>query len=252
MRDLSLISKAFIAAVVLAGAAVLANGMIHWSSAKPLEFVALLAMTLIASRFRVSLPRIHGTMSVNLPFLLIVAVMLSSGESLIIAAMASLVQCIPNAQRRTTLVQSVFSSATITNAVAAAALVFRFAAHRGLSMPLAIAAAGGAFFLANTIPVALILWLAEDASPTAAWLGMARLSWPYYVLSAGVAAMVCATSQFALWTLGLALMPLMYSIYTSYRVYFAVPAGAEVQSPVAKPMARANVSASSSTTAIVN
>src|SRR5205085_8175956 len=180
-----------------------------------------LIMTLIASRFRVRLPRINGTMSVNVPFLLIVAVTLSSGESLIIAAMASLVQSIPNSKRNTTLVHSVFNAATITNAVAAAAFVFHFASRRGLSTSLAIAAAGAAFFLANTIPVALVLWLAEDEAPIKAWLAMARLSAPYYVLSAGVAAIVCAASQFALWGLGLALMPLMYSIYTSYRFYFS-------------------------------
>ncbi len=251
MRDLSLISKAFIAAVVLIGAAVLVNGLLHWSSAKPLELMALLVITLIASRLKVRLPRINGTMSVNLPFLLIAAVLLSSGESLIIAAMASLFQSIPNAKRHTTLVQSVFSSATITNAVAAAALAFHFAAHWGLVAPLAIAAAGAAFFFANTIPVALVLWLAEGEDPIKMWRGMARLSAPYYVLSAGVAAIVCATSQFLLWGLGLALLPLMYSIYTSYRIYFAVPAGAEEQSSAAKPMGRASVSASS-TTAIVN
>jgi len=247
MRNLSSISKAFIAAVILMGAAVLVNGLLHWSSARPLELVALLAMTLIASRFRVSLPRIHGTMSVNLPFLLIAAVMLSSGESLIIAAMASLFQSIPNAKRNTTLVHSFFNSGTITNAVAAAAFVFHFAAHRRLAVSLAVAAAGAAFFLANTIPVALVLWLAEDQAPAKAWLTMARLSAPYYVLSAGVAAIVCASSQFALWGLGLALMPLMYSIYTSYRFYFA--GRADAQSAEAKPMGRAGVNPPSSTAA---
>jgi hypothetical protein len=250
MRDLSLISKAFIAVIVVLGAAVLVNGLLHWSSSKPFELIALLAITLIASRFRVRLPRVNGTMSVNVPFLLIVAVMLSTGEALMVAAMASLVQSIPNAKRNTTLIQSVFNSANITNAVAAAALVFHFAAHRGLAVSLAIAAAGTTFFVANTIPVALVLWLAEGESPIKVWINMARLSSPYYVLSTGVAAIVCAAPQFALWGLGLALLPLMYSIYMSYRIYFAVPAAAEEQVPAAKPMGR--VGTPSSTTAIVN
>jgi hypothetical protein len=252
MRDLSLISKAFIAAIALLGAVVLVNGLLHWSSSKPLELTALLVITLIASRFRVRLPRVNGTMSVNVPFLLIVAVMLSTGEALMVAAMASLFQSIPNTKRNTMLVQSVFNCATITNAVAAAALVFHFASHRGLPVSLAIAAAGAAFFITNTIPMALVLWLAEGEDPIKMWINMARLSSPYYVLSAGVAAIVCAASRFSLWGLGLALLPLMYSIYTSYRIYFAVPAGAEEQSPAAKPMGRATVGTTSSTTAIVN
>lgn len=246
MGKLSLISKIYIAAVVTIGAAVLVNGIIRWKVSLSLEFLALLAMTLVASRLRVKLPGMNGTMSVNLPFLLIVAVQLSSGESLAIAALASLVQSIPIAQRRTTLVQSIFNSATITNAVGVAALAFGFASHRGLMLPLSIATAGIAFFLANTVPVAVVLWLAEGASPVKAWRGMATLSTPYYALSAGCAAIVCATTQFAVWGLSLALLPLMYAIYTSYRLYFAEPAVTEEALSVeTKPMARAAASASS-------
>ncbi len=221
MRKLSLISKIYIAAVIALGAAELVKGLIHWKASRPFEFMALLVMTLIASRLKVKLPGINGTMSVNVPFLLIVAVRLSAGESLAIAALASLVQSMPGAQRRTALLQAVFSSSTITNAVAAAAFAFGFASQRGLMLPLSIGAAGIAFFLANTLPIAVVLWLAEGAAPVKTWRGMARLSTPYYALSAGVAALICAATQFAVWGLSLALLPLMYSIYTSYRLYFA-------------------------------
>lgn len=221
MRKFSLISKIYIAAVIALGAAELVKGLIHWKASQPFEFPALLVMTLIASRLRVKLPGINGIMSVNLPFLLIVAVQLGSSEALVIAALAGLVQSMPDAQRRTALLQAVFSSSTITNAVAAAALAFSFASQRGLMLPLSIGAAGIAFFLANTLPIAVVLWLAEGAAPVKTWRGMARLSTPYYALSAGVAALVCAATQFAVWGLSLALLPLMYSIYTSYRLYFA-------------------------------
>lgn len=220
MRKLSLISKIYIAAVIALGAAELVKGLIHWKASRPFEFLALLVMTLIASRLRVKLPGISGIMSVNLPFLLIVAVQLGSSEALVIAALAGLVQSMPGAQRRTALLQAVFSSSTITNAVAAAALAFSFASQRGLMLPLSIGAAGIAFFLANTLPIAVVLWLAEGAAPVKTWRGMARLSIPYYALSAGVAALICAATQFAVWGLSLVLLPLMYSIYTSYRLYF--------------------------------
>jgi hypothetical protein len=223
MQKLSPISKIFIATVAITGAAVLGNSLLHWQSSKPAEFVALLVMTLIASRLKVKLPGISGTMSVNLPFLLIVAVRLSSGESLLIAALASLVQSIPAVKSRTSFVQALFNSATITNAVAAASLTFGVASHRGLVAPLSVAGAGVAFFLANTIQVAFVLCLAEGKDLFKAWRDMARLSTPYYVLSAGLASLICAAIQFALWAEALALLPLVYSIYTSYRIYFAAP-----------------------------
>lgn len=250
MLKLSLISKIYIATVVALGAALLVQALLHWTASQPLEFLALLVMTLIASRFKVKLPRINGTMSVNLPFLLIVAVRLTAGESLLIAALASLVQSISVVRSRRALIQTTFNSATITNAVAAASLAFLFASHHGLAGLLSVAAAGAAFFLANTVQVALVLCLAERRNLLAAWRDMARLSGPYYVLSAGVAAVVCMAVQFALWGEALPLLPLMYSIYNSYRLYFADPVIAENLLAEPKPMARAVAGVSSASSAI--
>jgi hypothetical protein len=251
MQKLSLISKIFIAAIVVTGATVLVNSLVHWKSSKPVELLALLMMTLIASRLKVKLPGINGTMSVNVPFLLIVAVRLSGGESLMIAALASLVQSIPAVKNRTTLVRALFNSATITNAVAAASLAFGLASHRGLILPLSVTGAGAAFFLANTVQIALVLWLAEGQNPFQAWRGMARLSTPYYVLSAGVAAVVCTAVQFAVWGEALALLPLMYSIYASYRLYFTTPSVAGSMAAEAKTVVRASANAPS-TSAVIN
>jgi MASE9 protein len=240
MQRISLNSKIYIAAVAVIGAAQLVNGLVHWKSSKPVELLALLIMTLIASRLKVKLPGINGTMSVNVPFLLIVAVRLNASEALVIAALASLAQSIPAAKGRIIFVQALFNSAAITNAVGAASFTFNLALHRGLVLPLSVAAAGAAFFLANTLQVALVLWLVEGKTPLAAWSDMARLSTPYYVLSAGIAAVVCTAVQFALWGEALALLPLMYSIYSSYRFYFATPAAAAELSAEAAPLGRAS------------
>ena len=73
MQKFSLISKLFIASIVTTGAVALVNTLVHWKTSQPVELFALLAMTVIASRLKVKLPGINGTMSVNVPFLLIVA-----------------------------------------------------------------------------------------------------------------------------------------------------------------------------------
>ena len=90
---------------------------------RPIELAALLVMTLVASRLKVRLPGINGSMSVNVPYLLIVAVRLSPGEALAIAALASLIQSIPALKTPATFVRALFSSAAITNSVAAACLL---------------------------------------------------------------------------------------------------------------------------------
>lgn len=227
MQKISLLAKIFIAVVVMTGIAVLVNGLLHWKSSEPIELFALLIMTLIASRLKVKLPGINGTMSVNVPYLLIVAVRLHAGEALAIAALASLVQSIPAFKVRATFIRALFSSAAITNSVAAAIFAFNLASTHGVPGLLSVSAAGAAFFLANTVQIALVLWLAEAHNPFNAWLGMARLSAPYYVLSAAVAAVVCTAVQFAIWGEALALLPLMYSIYASYKFYFNAPLAVE-------------------------
>jgi hypothetical protein len=246
MEKISLIAKVFIAVVVMTGIAMLMNGLLHWKSGEPIELFALLIMTLIASRLKVKLPGINGTMSVNVPYLLIVAVRLHGGEALVIAALASLVQSIPAFKVRATFIRGLFSSAAITNSVAAAIFAFNLASAHGVLGPLSVSTAGAAFFLANTVQIALVLWLAEAHNPFNAWLGMARLSAPYYVLSAAVAAVVCTAVQFAVWGEALALLPLMYSIYSSYRLYFA--ASAAVQKPAAATTMRMHAATVTSAT----
>jgi len=227
MSKLSLKSKLYIAAVTAIGAGVLVNAVLHWSSANPAAFLVLLVVTLVTSRMRVKLPRMNGLMSVNLPFLLISAVRLGAGEALLIAALAALVQSLWRRGKKVTAVQAVFNSATIVNAVAAAAWVFGFGSHHGMILTVSMAAAGATFFVANTVPIALVLWLAEGQSPFKTWCAMASLSGPFYLLSAGVAAIVCPATHLVFWGLGLGLLPLMYSIFISYRTYFATQPGAD-------------------------
>jgi hypothetical protein len=242
MGKLSLSSKIYIAMIVAAGSGLLVNELLHWQSRSPLELLALSAMTLIATRLKVKLPGTNGTMSVNLPFLLIVAVRLSSSEAVIVAALAGLVQSLPFRQRATSLVQAAFNSATIILAVGAAAFSFGFATHHGLILPLTVTVAGAAYFLVNTIPVALVLWLAEAQRPVHTWCAMARLSGPYYILGVAVAAVICTTTQFAAYAEALALLPLMYSVFSSYRLYFKA-AGDNHPASQPKPVGRAATAA---------
>ncbi|HEY7406345.1 MAG TPA: hypothetical protein VIB39_22655 [Candidatus Angelobacter sp.] len=248
MQRVSLSAKGFIAVVVVTGIAVLANGLLHWTYSRPVELVGLLIMAAVASRLKVKLPGLNGSMSVNVPYLLIIAVRLGAGEALAIAALAGLLQSISALKKRETFVQALFSSAAITNSTAAAILAFKSASSHGWFGPLSVSAAGAAFFLANTIQIALVLWLAEGKNPLQAWRGMAQLSVPYYLLSAEIAAVICMAVQFATWGEGLALLPIMYSIYASYKLYFGAPLAANRENAEVRSedqsMVRAGVSAS--------
>ncbi len=218
MSQLPAAAKIFIVLAVLAGIAMLAYGFLHWRPVAPVRLVVWLAAAVAASRLKAKLPGVNGTMSVNLSFLLVVAAQLSLSEALVIAGLSSLAQSVG---RRNQPVQIVFNCALLVNAVGLAALTLTAAQQRHFALPLAIIAAALGYFLANTAPVAAVLWLAEKQKPLLTWGRIAELTLPYYLLSAAAAAIVCSGMKNTAWILPLVLFGLMYLTYRSYRLYFA-------------------------------
>ena len=100
-RDLTLRAKMFIGLVVTAGTGVLLFGSIHQSSKNIAEFICYLGIAVLASRMKVNLPGITGTMSVNFLFVLLGVLELSFSETLILGCVSILVQSLypdrPNA-----------------------------------------------------------------------------------------------------------------------------------------------------------
>src|SRR5215831_13114938 len=86
-------ARGFIAVLAVAGSCVLIWGGLHWSSPHPLRFLCYLVVALLASRLKVHLPGITGTMSVNFLFILLGLLELSYTETLILGTAALIVQC---------------------------------------------------------------------------------------------------------------------------------------------------------------
>lgn len=224
MNQFSPTAKIFIALTVLAGATLLLYGLVHSQPASLPEFFVFLVLAVVASRLTVKLPGVHGTMSVNLPFFLIAAIKLSFSEALVIACVGAMAQSFGRSHGNRP-VQIAFNAATLTNSIALAAWAAA-AVQRQFALPAASVAAGAAYFLGNTILMMLVLWLAEGEHPLPTWGRMAELAFPYYLLSAAIAAIICGGAKSAGWTLALIVLVAMYLTYRSYRVYFA-RAGAE-------------------------
>jgi hypothetical protein len=162
----------------------------------------------------------------NVPFMLLAALELSLSESLIVAFVSIAVQCMPKDGKRMSALQIVFNMALIVNAIGVAHLVVQRAAMLG-SLPaksLVLAASALTFFQCNTIPVAMILGFAEKANVVKTWKEICLLTFPYFVLSAGVVSMAATAVHFVGWQIPLAMFPVMVLTYASYKRYFANPA----------------------------
>ena len=185
--------------------------------------LAVLALAAATSRMKVKLPGINGNMSVNLPFLLTAVVSLSAAEAVVITCVSTVVQCWPRKNAKFNPQQMAFNLSMMAFASCLASLMFH-AEWRvectGAPARLGLALATATLFLGQTAPVAAIVAVSEGKAAGQIWWSLAHLSFPYYVVSAGVTTMVQAVSSHMGWGLALAVFPVMYGIHRSYRLYF--------------------------------
>src|SRR5262245_45193817 len=218
MKRLPNSAKLLIGAVAICGSAVLVRGLWGWTHVDTVRFASFLMVAVLAAMLKVKLPGMNSSMSVNLPFILLAVAELSLPEALLVGCASTLAQCLRVAQNRSNPVQIVFNLFTVANAVALAWVVFN-RLHPVDSTPLhtlMLGLAAASFLVANTVPVAAILSLTEHNNLVKVWGRMFLLTFPYYLLSAAVTAIMSAAGHYVGWQAPLLALPVMYAVYTSY------------------------------------
>ncbi len=200
MKPNTRLTKTFIGLMALAAVACSVYASLTSHALHTFYALAILALAAATSRMKIKLPGIDGNMSVNLPFLLMAVVNVSELEG-----MANLI----------------WNAGWLGKAAWA-------------SEPLMLASATAAFFVGQTAPVAGIIKVAEGAALRRVWLGIVQLSFPYYVVSAGMTSMVNMVSHHFGWQAALVVFPVMYGIHRSYRLYFGRAAEALRTAPLAR------------------
>ncbi len=215
-------AKLFVGLVTACALGFLGYGLTHWGSADLVRFACFMILTAAASRMKLSLPSLNGNMSMNVPFMLLAALKLSLAESLVIAGVSVAVQCLPKNGKSMSALQVVFNVALIVNAIGVAHLAVERASNVGTmsTTALMLAASAVAFFSCNTIPVAIVIGLAEGVSVVNTWKEICLLTFPYFVLSAGVACLAATGVQVVGWTSGTVLLLIMLAVYYSFQRYF--------------------------------
>ena len=191
-RSLSLPAKLFITLMVVAGLAVFVYGGIHQSSKNIAEFICYLGIAILASRLKVNLPGITGTLSVNFLFILIGVLELSFTETLILGRGRRCWHsaCIRSGRRRS---RSRLTSAPRAVSTALAYLVY----HHPLSMvvvdsrPILLGVAATVYFVANAGSIATVISLTERRPLTRILVDCYFWSFPYYLVGAGIAGSDC-------------------------------------------------------------
>jgi len=223
MENISRSARIFISFVIVCGLSALCYGLLQMHNQHQLPFLLLLVIAMVTSRFKLKLPGLNSNMSMNLPFILIAIVELSLFQALVVALASSLAQCFSTDGGRLRMVQMLFNASSMALAAGLAGLVFqgRFPLPAAwISGSLFLALAVTTFFFFQTIPVAAVIALTEERTLATVWSGIVHLSFPYYVVSAGVASIATAASHYVGWQIPVLLLPVMYAVYRSFRLYF--------------------------------
>ena len=220
-EGLSLQTKAFVGITASIGVVVLGFAFSHWQSPDPMRFFCYLAVAVLASGLKVQLPGIDGTMSVNFLFILLGVLELSLPETLVIGCTATLVQSVWQARKRLDPVKVLFNVAgMMANASALTYLTYHSLAGRfGASKPILLMVAALVFFFANTLPISVVIALTEGKSSRRVWSECYFWSFPYYLVGAAAVGLVGIVNRTAGWETSLLVLPLIYWVYRSYRLY---------------------------------
>jgi diguanylate cyclase (GGDEF)-like protein/putative nucleotidyltransferase with HDIG domain len=218
---MSIRTKLFVGTTVSVGIVVMASAFWHWQSADLTRFACYLIVAALASSLKVQLPGIDGTMSVNFLFILLGVMELSLPETLAIGCMATFVQSVWQARNRPDPVKVLFNVfGMMANASALAYVTYHWLDPRmGTEKPILLLLAALVFFLANTLPVSFVIALTENKTARKVWSECYFWSFPYYLVGAAAVGLVGIINRRAGWQTSLLVLPLIYWVYRSYRLY---------------------------------
>jgi diguanylate cyclase (GGDEF)-like protein/putative nucleotidyltransferase with HDIG domain len=158
---------------------------------------------------------------VNFLFILLGVIELSLPETLVIGCTATLVQSVWHARNRLDPVKVLFNVfGMMANASALCYVSYHWLEPRvGANKPILLMMAALIFFLANTLPISVVIALTEKKSSRKVWSECYFWSFPYYLVGAAAVGLIGIINQRAGWQTSLLVLPVIYWVYRSYRLY---------------------------------
>jgi diguanylate cyclase (GGDEF)-like protein/putative nucleotidyltransferase with HDIG domain len=218
-RSLPAGAQVFVALVIAAGTASLLLASLHPSSKNIAEFICYLGIAILASRLRVTLPGITGTLSVNFLFILVGIAELGYSEALTLGGVAMLAQSL--LPGRPTAIQLTFNVCAGAVSTAVAYVVYHNSFCNDLigNRPLLLCLTASIYFIVNAGCIAVVISFSEGKPLRKILVDCYFWSFPYYLVGAGIAGAISWVNHSFNWETSLLFVPAIYIIYRSYRLY---------------------------------
>lgn len=220
MAELPIRARLFLFLVWTAGFLCFATGMLPWHSSNAWLFGSYIALTALASAFKMALPGSEGTVSANDVFFLVGICTMTLSETLALTLIPTAVQCFWRRQKRLGVIHFAFNLSQVGIAITGAYWSYRlFLDHVFFGRaPLALLIAAIVYFLLNTSAVASMVALAEGTSIRKKWVSGYLWTFPYCMIGAAIAGIIQLVNRIAGWEMSILVLPAVYAIYRSYRM----------------------------------
>jgi PAS domain S-box-containing protein len=218
-------AKRYVWVVIATGTLVLLLRFPHGIPNLPL-FAVLFALAQFTSAFKVSLPlsKSGATMSVSYVADFMAVMLVGPDLTMIMAGIGAWAQCTFNRRRRTGLLRTLFSIATLVLTVQATGLAFLWLGGQPgrfntFTIVRPLVAGAMVYFLVNTVLVAGAIALTTNQSPRRVWHDTFLWSAPSYFVGAGVSVLAAwLINTEGVWFTPLAAAP-VWLTYRTYKVY---------------------------------
>jgi putative nucleotidyltransferase with HDIG domain len=208
--------------IVVAGAVASVSAIRGHPAQQWFHFSVYLAVILLSSGMKVAMPKSEGTMSVNFPFIFLGILQLSPQQAVCLAVCSVIAQCRFRVIKPFTIVQILFNVANVTTATVLAWWTFASIIRLHPESAPVLALAATVYFLANTVPLVLVLGWVSDTSPFMHWRHEFLWYLPFYLVGAMLAVLANVIGiQFG-WLTSLLLIPMVYTVYRAYRAQMAM------------------------------
>ncbi len=210
-------AKLYIAFIITTGTVCCAVAMANWSCSDQGMYAGYLGVALLASRLKVQLPGITGMMSVNYVFVLLAIMDCTYPETILLACLVMIAQTGWCGKRY--WLHVTFNCTSMALAATGGYAVYQYGERFGHMMPITIAASASVYFVINSVSIAGVVSLTEHKNLFRTWRECYFWSFAYYLLGAGLAAIVSWSDRRMGWQAAALALPVIYFIYRSYRLY---------------------------------
>ena len=182
-------------------------------------YLVAVLLALLASTLKVHLPGITGTISVNFLLILIAVAVFTFAETVLLASLACILQCLWRPRSRPRIVQVSFNVATLAISSGASYRISHvFAGSPAEQLAVLMALAASVYFVADTLLVSGVLSLVQGKSLFTVWQQCYLWSFPYYLAGAAIAGLAVETERALGWVMSLLILPLMFLVHVFYRI----------------------------------